>query len=209
MRVWGSRVSGTRRRRAEARARETDEITVVFRDEQLSKTTATLPRSSGRVGLVVEANKRVTKTTKAVLLKTTDVGKEGEMIEVSNGFFRSYLEPYGVATKVSAELMAQFEAKAAAAAAAKAKELADAKALCTALTTIGKFVVKKTVGEDGKIFGSVSAVDLVESIKTQTGKELDKSAFAVPDISKVGVYEVSAQFHKNAKCSFKLEVQKA
>lgn len=131
------------------------------------------------------------------------------MIEVSNGFFRSYLEPNGVATKVSAELMAQFEAKAAAAAAAKAKELADAKALCTALTTIGKFVVKKTVGEDGKIFGSVSAVDLVESIKAQTGKELDKSAFAVPDISKVGVYEVSAQFHKNAKCSFKLEVQKA
>ena len=99
------------------------------------------------------------------------------MVEVSNGFFRSYLEPQGLATKVSAELMAEFEEKAAAAAAAKAKEVQDAKALTTALTTIGKFVVKKTVGEDDKIFGSVTAADVVEAIKGQTGKELDKKCF--------------------------------
>jgi large subunit ribosomal protein L9 len=159
--------------------------------------------------LVVEANKRANKTTKAVLLKTSDAGKEGDMVEVSNGFFRSYLEPQGLATKVSAELMAEFEKKAAEAAAAKAKEIADAKALCTALTTIGKFTVKKTVGEDQKIFGSVTAADVVEAIKAQTGKELEKSAFAVPDVSTTGVYEVVAQFHKSARCTFKVEVQKA
>ena len=58
-----------------------------------------------------------------MLLKTSDVGQEGDMVEVSNGFFRSYLEPQGLATKVSQELMAEFEAKAAEAAAAKAKEV--------------------------------------------------------------------------------------
>jgi hypothetical protein len=92
-----------------------------------------------------------------VLIKDSDVGAAGDMVEVSNGFFRSYLEPQGLATKVSAELMAEFEKKAAEAAAAKAKEVSDAKALATALKTIGKFTVKKTVGEDGKIFGSVQA----------------------------------------------------
>jgi len=131
------------------------------------------------------------------------------MIEVSNGFFRSYLEPQGLATKVSQELMAEFERKAAEAAAAKAKEVAEAKALATALKTIGKFTVKKTVGEDGKIFGSVSASDIVEAIKAQTGKELDKSAFAVPAISTVGVYEVAAKFHKQVSCTFSVDVQKA
>lgn len=143
-----------------------------------------------------------------MLLKTSDVGQEGDMVEVSNGFFRSYLEPQGLATKVSQELMAEFEAKAAAAAAAKAKEVQDAKALATALTTIGKFKVKKTVGEDGKIFGSVSAADVVEAIKAQTGKELEKKAFDVPDISAVGVYEITATFHKQAQCKFQLEVAK-
>ena len=148
------------------------------------------------------------KKTKAVLLKTSDVGREGDMVEVSNGFFRSYLEPQGLATKVSAELMAEFEEKAAAAAAAKAKEVQDAKALTTALTTIGKFVVKKTVGEDDKIFGSVTAADVVEAIKGQTGKELDKKCFNVPEISTVGTYEIGAKFHKQAQCTFSLEVQK-
>jgi len=141
------------------------------------------------------------KKTKAVLLKTSDVGQEGDMVEVSHGFFRSYLEPQGLATKVSAELMAEFEEKAAAAAAAKAKEVQDAKAL-------GKFVVKKTVGEDGKIFGSVTAADVVDAIKGQTGKELDKKCFDVPEISTVGTYEVGAKFHKQAQCTFSLEVQK-
>lgn len=143
-----------------------------------------------------------------MLLKTSDVGQEGDVVEVSNGFFRSYLEPQGLATKVSQELMAEFESKAAEAAAAKAKEVQDAKALATALTTIGKFVVKKTVGEDGKIFGSVSAADVVEAIKAQTGKELEKKAFDVPDISAVGVYEINATFHKQAQCKFQLEVAK-
>ena len=143
-----------------------------------------------------------------MLIKDSDVGAAGDMVEVSNGFFRSYLEPQGLATKVSAELMAEFEKKAAEAAAAKAKEVSDAKALATALKTIGKFTVKKTVGEDGKIFGSVQASDVVEAIKTQTGKELDKKFFTVPDISAVGTYEVSAKFHKQVSCTFALDVQK-
>ena len=131
------------------------------------------------------------------------------MVEVSNGFFRSYLEPQGLATKVSAELMAEFEKKAAEAAAAKAKEVSDAKALATALKTIGKFTVKKTVGEDGKIFGSVTAADVVEAVEMQTSKSLDKKAITVPDISEVGTYDVSVKLHPEVTGEFKLEVVKA
>ena len=169
---------------------------------------ASTPRVGGRSALVVEANKKVAKKTKVVLLEASELGAQGDMVAVSNGFFRSYLEPQGLATKVSQELMAEFKAKQEAQEAAKAKEVADAKALATALTTIGKFVVKKTVGEDGKIFGSVQASDVVEAIKAQTGKEMDKKIFAIPDISSTGVYEVQATLHKGVKAKFQLEVQK-
>jgi len=150
----------------------------------------------------------VQKKTKVVLLESSAMGTQGEMVTVSNGFFRSYLEPQGKATKVSQELLAQFKAKQDAQEAAKAKEVADAKAIATALQTIGKFVVKKTVGADGKIFGSVQASDVVEAIKKQTGKEMDKKIFTIPDISATGVYEIQATLHKSVRAKFQLDVQK-
>jgi large subunit ribosomal protein L9 len=170
---------------------------------------ASTPRvARGRTSLVVEANKRVKKETKVVLLEASALGAQGEMVSVANGYFRSYLEPKGLATLVSQELMAEFKARQEAQAAAAAKEVADAKAIAVALQTIGKFVVKKSVGAEGKIFGSVQGSDVVAAIKTQTGKEMDAKIFVIPDISSTGVYEVEAKLHKSVKAKFQLEVQK-
>ena len=77
----------------------------------------------------------------------------------------------------------------------------------TASTT--SCVVKKTVGEDGKIFGSVTTQDVVDAVKQQTSKELDKKAMTVPDISEVGTYEVTVKLHPEVTGKFNLEVQKA
>lgn len=61
----------------------------------------------------------------------------------------------------------------------------------TLQATIGKFQIKKKVGEDDKIFGSVTAVEIVEAIQQQTGRVLDKKEFNVPEISRLGTYEVT------------------
>jgi len=106
-------------------------------------------------------------------------------------------------------VLASVAADAAAKVAAKNAESAGAKAIATALQTIGKFVVKKTVGEDGKIFGSVTTQDVVDAVKQQTSKELDKKAITVPDINEVGTYDVSVKLHPEVTGAFKLEVQKA
>lgn len=61
----------------------------------------------------------------------------------------------------------------------------------TALATIGKFVIKKKVGEKEAIFGSVTTSELVEAIRMQTGRELDKKAVTLPEIKTLGTFDAS------------------
>ena len=180
-------------------------------EQKASAKAAVLPRVGGRSArLNVQANKRVSKKANVVLTESVDkLGNAGDLVEVSLGFFRNHLEPMGKAKKATAEILAEVEANAAAEVAAKNAESAGAKAIATALKTIGKFVVKKTVGEDGKIFGSVTAAEVADAVEQQTGKALDKKAITVPDISEVGTYDVTVKLHPEVTGEFKLEVQKA
>ena len=165
--------------------------------------------SSSRTSLVVEANKKTAKKTSVVMLESIEhVGEAGEMVSVSAGFFRNFLEPQGKAQKATQQLIQEFKNKQAEELAAVEAEHAAAQAIATALSTIGKFVVKKTVGEDDKIFGSVTAKDCADSIEKQTGKALDTKGFDIPDISTIGVYEVSVKLHPKVTGSFKVDVQK-
>ena len=165
--------------------------------------------SSSRTSLVVEANKKTAKKTSVVMLESIEhVGEAGEMVSVSAGFFRNFLEPQGKAQKATQQLVQEFKNKQAEELAAVEAEQAAAQAIATALSTIGKFVVKKTVGEDDKIFGSVTAKDCADSIEKQTGKALDTKGFDIPDISTIGVYEVSVKLHPKVTGSFKVDVQK-
>ena len=165
--------------------------------------------SSSRTSLVVEANKKTAKKTSVVMLESIEhVGEAGEMVSVSAGFFRNFLEPQGKAQKATQQLIQEFKNKQAEELAAVEAEHTAAQAIATALSTIGKFVVKKTVGEDDKIFGSVTAKDCADSIEKQTGKALDTKGFDIPDISTIGVYEVSVKLHPKVTGSFKVDVQK-
>ena len=165
--------------------------------------------SSSRTSLVVEANKKTAKKTSVVMLESIEhVGEAGEMVSVSAGFFRNFLEPQGKAQKATQQLIQEFKNKQAEELAAVEAEHAAAQAIATALSTIGKFVVKKTVGEDDKIFGSVTAKDCADSIEKQTGNALDTKGFDIPDISTIGVYEVSVKLHPKVTGSFKVDVQK-
>lgn len=66
----------------------------------------------------------------------------------------------------------------------------------TALATIGKFIVKKKVGEGESIFGSVTTQELVEAIRMQTGRELDRKAVSLPEIKTLGTYEATGAWKR-------------
>jgi large subunit ribosomal protein L9 len=149
------------------------------------------------------------KKTDVVLLKDAEQGKAGEIKTVAVGYARNFLYPRRIAEPVSEELLQKIADEAKKEEEAKAALKKKAQGLQQALATIGKFTIKKKVGEEDKIFGSVTKADVVEAIKMQTSQELDKNAITLPDdMSKLGTYDASVQLHPEVVGLFKVVVAK-
>lgn len=79
--------------------------------------------------------------------------------------------------------------------------------LANALSTIGKFTIKRKVGEDDRIFGTVTAQDVVEAVYKQTAQQLDKKIVTLPaNINTLGEYDVSVRLHPDVTGTFKVVV---
>lgn len=157
----------------------------------------------------VVAQRAVTKKVQVVLTRNVpDLGQQGQLKSVPVGYFRNYLAPQNFASLATDSILQQIQKQQEAEDRAKLEERAKAQAMATALATIGKFIIKKKVGENEQIFGSVTASDVVEAIKMQTGRELKKSDVSVPDIKTLGSYECTVKLHAEVVGAFKVIVQK-
>ncbi|MEL7522655.1 MAG: 50S ribosomal protein L9, partial [Cyanobacteria bacterium J06553_1] len=88
------------------------------------------------------------------------LGNNGDLVEVASGYARNYLYPRSLAYRVTPGVLKQVEFR-------REKERQrleaikqEAEATKTALNTIGMFTVKKAVGEDDAIFGTVTAAEI-------------------------------------------------
>ncbi len=136
----------------------------------------------------------------------SSLGKDGDIVEVAPGFARNFLLPFGKAVNVTPSVLKQIERK-------KAKEKIAADNLKqeavdfeTALKTIGRFKIKKQVGEDGVLFGTVTNGDVAEAIEETTKKEIDRRTITVPDIHNLGSYVVKIKLHPEVNAEVKIEV---
>ena len=137
-----------------------------------------------------------------------NIGESGELCKVPVGYFRNYLLPEGIATFATEGVLEEIKQKEAAAEAARQKVKAEAKMLATALNTIGKFKVKKTVGEDKKkLFGSVTSADVIEAVKLQTNQDLDKRTIIMEEVREVGTYPITVKLHPEVSANFDLVVE--
>lgn len=164
-------------------------------------------RRSSTVRIV--AQRAVTKKVQVVLTRRVpELGEQGTLKAVPVGYFRNYLAPQGLATVATEAILNQIQQKIKEEERARMEEKAKAQAMATALATIGKFIIRKKVGEKEQIFGSVTAADVVEAIKMQTGRELDRRDMTVPEIKTLGTYDASVKLHPEVIGSFKVVVQK-
>jgi len=134
------------------------------------------------------------------------LGKDGDLVEVAPGFARNFLLPNKKALPVTPTVLKQVEhrrAKQAEKEAAKKQEAIDFQ---TALTTIGRFTVKKQVGEDGVLFGTVTNGDVAEVVKEATKKEIDRRDISVPEIHGIGKYNVQIKLHSEVNAEINLDV---
>ncbi|MEK9609468.1 MAG: 50S ribosomal protein L9 [Flavobacteriaceae bacterium] len=135
-----------------------------------------------------------------------NLGFKDDLVKVKNGYGRNFLIPQGKAVlattsakKVLAENLKQKAFK-------EKKIIDDANALGEKLMAINIKISSK-VGSGDKLFGSVTAADLVNAFEGN-GHEIDKNAIAIPGktIKRLGSYEAKIRLHREVAIQFPFEV---
>ena len=130
-----------------------------------------------------------------LLEKLPNVGELGEVVKVKNGFARNYLIPQGKAKRATPENLKLIEAKRAELEAAAGAKLAAAQGVAEKLEGIAIRVTQKA-GVDGRLFGSVTNVDIVDALKAQ-GIEIEKAMIRMPEgpLKHVGEFALTVAPH--------------
>ena len=136
----------------------------------------------------------------------SSLGKDGDLVDVAPGYARNFLFPTGKAVNVTPSVLKQIERKREKEKIAAEKIKQEAIDFKTALKTIGRFTIKKQVGEDGVLFGTVTNGDVAEVINSSTKKELDRRDITVPDIHALGSYTVLIKLHPEVSAEVNIEV---
>ena len=134
------------------------------------------------------------------------LGGVGELVEVAPGYARNYLLPKGLAYHATPGVLKLAERRREEERQRLEQIKKDAEAMKTAIATIGLFTIKKEVGENDAIFGTVTADEVAELIKTNTSKDIDKRDIEVPPINKLGEYTVLVKLHSEVTAELRLRV---
>ena len=136
------------------------------------------------------------------------VGKKGDIIEVADGFARNFLLPTGQAIPATAGVEAQAAAMRRARDVKDAKERAGAEEIARRLVPM-VFKVTARAGAEGKLFGSITAADVVEAVQSQANIELDRRKLHLEEpIRSLGSHEVPVKLHPDVQFRVTLEVVK-
>jgi large subunit ribosomal protein L9 len=138
--------------------------------------------------------------------KVDDLGAQGEVVEVADGFARNYLLPRGKAVKASEASVAAVQQTAARKREAEAKVREEAEELASGL--IGtRVVLAAQAGDEGRLYGSVSVADVVEGIRKFTGIELDRKVVALEaPIREIGLHQVMVKLHPEVEFPVTIDV---
>ena len=130
-----------------------------------------------------------------LLEKVANVGNLGDVVKVKDGFARNFLIPQGKAKRATPENLKMLEEKRAELEHAAADRLAAAQAAAQKLEGLTVQITQKA-GVDGRLFGSVGTVDIVEALKAH-GITVEKSATRLPGgpLKHVGDHPVTVQLH--------------
>ena len=130
----------------------------------------------------------------------------GEVKDVKNGFARNYLLPRGLAAPAVEPYLARAEAKAKKE--AKRQEALDKEAQTLAEKIEGsRITIAARVGEQGKLYGSVTSVHIAEEVAKLLGEEFDHRKVLLPEaIKEVGVQPVRLRLTRNVEAAVEVEV---
>ena len=142
-----------------------------------------------------------------ILLKDIDtLGERHEVVNVKPGFARNYLIPSKLALTANATNKAKLEKLRSEEASHEADRIADFKALTAKLE--GQVLrIGAKAGTTGKIFGSVTNVQIMQALKEQMGIDVIRKKIELPEEVKVlGSYTATINFHAQVHSTVNFEV---
>ncbi len=143
-----------------------------------------------------------------VLLRSdiSGVGKKGDIVEVAKGFARNYLFPTGRA------LVATDGVEAQAASMRRSRDLRDAHdrqaaEVVAEVLRAATVTITARAGAEGRLFGSVTTVDVADALEAQTGAVVDRRKIHMAEpIKSVGTHVVPVRLHAGVDADLTVEV---
>ena len=142
-----------------------------------------------------------------ILLKDIDtLGERHEVVNVRPGYARNFLIPSKLALAANATNKAKLEKLRSEEASHEADRITEFKALAAKLD--GQVLrIGAKAGTTGKIFGSVTSVQIMQALKDQMGIEVIRKKIELPEEVKViGNYTANINFHPEVHTTIKFEV---
>lgn len=143
---------------------------------------------------------------KVILVKDVkNVGKAGEIVNVSDGYGRNYLLPRGLAIEATESNIKVLNEKKKAEEKKRQQELEEAKEMAQKLSNLS-LVLKVKAGENGKLFGSITSKDVEKALK-EKGFDIDKKKISFDETVKTtGTYYVDIKLYQGVIAKVKVDV---
>lgn len=136
-----------------------------------------------------------------------NLGKPGEVVKVSNGYARNYLLPHGVAFEATPGNLKRIQQERDRLEAAENERRTAAQGLAEKFEQV-QLTFSARVGEEGKLFGSVTSADIAQQLEAQ-GFHVEKRQIDLHEpIKALGVYRIPIRLHADVKPEIRVWVIK-
>ena len=138
--------------------------------------------------------------------KVANLGQLGDIVKVREGYARNYLIPQGKAKRATQVNLTEFEAKRTELERVQGERLAEAQAQAAKLDGLVIRVTQKA-GVDGKLFGSVTNIDIAEALKAE-GIEVPRASIRMPTgpLKHVGDHALGVALHPDVAITVTVSV---
>jgi large subunit ribosomal protein L9 len=135
-----------------------------------------------------------------------NLGKGGELVDVKPGYGRNYLLPRGLAVLANPKNVRELDHQKSVAQAKAAKLKASAQAVAKRLSET-PVTLKRKVGEQEKLYGSVTALDVAEALAAR-GLQLDRRSIDLAEpLKTLGDFEVPVKLHSEVVGKVKVKIE--
>ncbi len=140
----------------------------------------------------------------------TGLGESGDIVEVKDGYARNLLLPRGLAIVATKGAQKQVETIRRVQESRRVRNLEHAQELKQQLQGLGSVTLGAKVSAQGKLFGSITAADVVAAVRKAGGPNLDKRSVDLRGhIKSLGKHSVDVRLHPDVKTQLNVEVSAA